>query len=107
MPDHVDVHGQTAFAGLARWDAATSDIAAFWKERAERIRRLTEAAPWGRDSAGQAFQASYTRGGGPEGMLLAGDGIVSDVGHLGMKVRTAVVRTRDTDQRQAGTTYQI
>jgi hypothetical protein len=101
MAGHVDIHAHTAYLGLAHWDSATSDVTELWKDGAARIQGLAEAAPWGHDSAGTAFQAAYTKDGGPERMIHDGDKIMKDVDTLGVKVRTAVNRTRATDKEQA------
>jgi hypothetical protein len=65
------------------------------------VQQHTVRSPWGNDSAGQAFKAAYLGGGGPERMIREGDQIIEDVGVLGEKVRTAVTRTKATDQGQA------
>jgi hypothetical protein len=107
MSDHVDIHAQTAYLGIARFEAATSDVTKLWKDGVSRIKSLTDAAPWGHDFAGTAFKAAYTKDGGPERMVQEGDKIMKDVDALGTKVRTAVTRTRETDKRQAETTHYI
>ncbi|WP_248961048.1 hypothetical protein [Sphaerisporangium perillae] len=107
MPDDVDVHAQTAYYGLTRWNDTTAHIARLCTEGSARIQRLVAAAPWGDDSAGTAFHAAYTKDAGPEVLQQAGERIAKDVETLGVKVRTAVKNTRGTDKKQAGTTMSI
>ncbi|GAA3812235.1 hypothetical protein GCM10022226_36100 [Sphaerisporangium flaviroseum] len=108
MPEHVDIHAPAAFLGLARLDAATNDVTVLWNNGVSRIKRIIETEPWGQDSAGKAFLAAYTKDGGPERMIQDGNMLMKDVNALGVKVRTAVSRTRVTDQAQAeATTWNV
>ncbi|GII60372.1 hypothetical protein Skr01_04570 [Sphaerisporangium krabiense] len=107
MSEHVDIHAPAAHRGLTQWDTATRGLAAVWKDGTARIKRLTEAAPWGGDSAGAAFLAAYQKDGGTERMIREGDKVIKGVDDLGAKVRLAVTRTRGTDAGQARTIQSI
>ncbi|MEV7969723.1 hypothetical protein AB0O34_27650 [Sphaerisporangium sp. NPDC088356] len=107
MPDHVDIHKSPAHLGISKLSTTTTDLTTLWKERAARLQRLVAASPWGRDSAGSAFQAAYERTGGTDDMVRKGDGIIKDLGDLDGKVRTAVTRTDDTDHGNAATIKSI
>ena len=103
MADHIDVQHQQAGLAVSRWDTAASAVTTTWNTGKQTIRAHTGRSPWGNDSAGQAFKAAYLgTGGGPEKMIRDGDQIIEGVTALGDKVRTAVTRTKDTDQGQAG-----
>ncbi|MEO3810489.1 hypothetical protein ABGB17_15935 [Sphaerisporangium sp. B11E5] len=108
MGDHIDVRHQQAGLAISRWDTAASGVTNAWSTGKQAVRQHTSRSPWGNDSAGQAFKAAYFgSGGGPEQMIRDGDRIIEDVGLLGEKVRTAVTRTKDTDQGQAGAIQSI
>ncbi|MEU9887545.1 hypothetical protein [Sphaerisporangium sp. NPDC051011] len=104
---HVDIHAQTAHLGLTQWDTAATGVTSLWKSGTERLQRLVEAAPWGRDTAGTAFLQAYTKDGGTDAMIRDGDRIMKDIDTLGTNVRTAVTTTRHTDQSQADATRSI
>lgn len=108
MPEHVDVHHQQAGLAISRWDTAASAVTTTWNTGKQTIRAHTGRSPWGNDAAGQAFKTAYLgNGGGPEKMIRDGDQIIEGVTVLGEKVRTAVTRTKETDQAQAAVARSI
>ncbi|GGP98288.1 hypothetical protein [Streptosporangium pseudovulgare] len=98
--DVVGVHYQGVTHGLVRWDTMSVDVHTLWVMKVERIRALNALAPWGRDTAGAAFQAAYMNGGGPEKMIEYGDGIVKTVIEAGPKVRNNIGTTQATDDHE-------
>ncbi|WP_424535177.1 hypothetical protein ACOZ38_34180 [Sphaerisporangium viridialbum] len=107
MPDYVDIHKSPAHLGISRLGTTTSDLTTLWRERSARLQQLVAASPWGRDSAGSAFEAAYKQTGGTDDMVRKGDGVIDDLGGLSGKVRTAVTRSDHTDHDGAATIKSI
>lgn len=93
----IDVHHPTANLGLSRWETTISETSRFWRESTARIQRLTDAAPWGRDSAGATFESAFVQ----KDSAGNGDSIIRGLEILGWKVRQAVTTTDETDLFQA------
>ncbi|WP_214411984.1 hypothetical protein [Sphaerisporangium fuscum] len=98
---NIDLHAPTANNGLTRWNVVTGDIVRTCRNGSSRIDQLVAMAPWGDDSAGQDFAATYTGDCGPEVLKQLGWRVADNLEALGLTVATAVSNTRGTDQEGA------
>ena len=102
MPDdEIYLDPQTVSNGVADWDASAQTLAASWAAKMGAIKGLHGAAPWGPDSAGEAFLASYDKM-GAQTFETDAEPLMTQDAQLAGKVKTAAELTMGADTVQAG-----
>lgn len=100
--DEVFVDPQQVANGLSLYDSAATDLDTRWTQLTGQIDGIiTGAPPWGGDTAGAAFQSSFTES-KPNEFITNGTAVVEQVGTTGRNVRTMVEASLGADEIMEG-----
>lgn len=100
--DEVFVDPQQVANGLSLYDSAAADLESTWTQLTGQIDGIiTGSPPWGGDTAGAAFQSSFTEA-NPSEFITSGNGVVKQVTKNGANVRTMVEASLGADEIMEG-----